>query len=383
MDKIILYITIVIVAVFIIISKIFSPAWLLILSLALLWHQRRDTNIRPIFLINIMFLFFYFVIHYFSILVPFIIGVGLAYILTPLVDILQTKKVPKVLAILILLLPIIAILPLIISLITINLVNDIQILIGKIPDIIYQFQLFFGSIIERFREIGIMIDPNIITNTITTYLGSILTGLLKTFGQLGQGIRSIIMLIYNLVFIPLSAYLFLSDREKFGNWFRNVFSEKEREKINEFIDSLNLSFARFVRGQIIFMLTVGFIVGFALWVMDIKYYFLLSLIAMLGNLIPNVGFVLSFIPATLIGLISPSPLVNIIKIVCVYVGEQLLENFLLGPLIIGRASRLHPVVVIIVLILSGAIFGFWGVVLAIPATIFIREFLNCFLNMKL
>jgi predicted PurR-regulated permease PerM len=93
--------------------------------------------------------------------------------------------------------------------------------------------------------------------------------------------------------------------------------------------------------------------------------------------------VLSLLPALLIGLLSPSPVPSLIKITAVYVGEQMLENFLLGPIIIGRSSKLHPVVVMIVLILGGAIFGFWGVILAVPLTIFIREFLNFYLHLSL
>jgi predicted PurR-regulated permease PerM len=131
------------------------------------------------------------------------------------------------------------------------------------------------------------------------------------------------------------------------------------------------------------IIIVGFIVGFTLWLLGIRYYLLLGIIAGVCNIIPNIGYVLSFIPALLIGLLSPTPLVNVIKIVLVYVGEQLLENFYLGPVIIGRASRLHPVIVLIILILGGTTFGFWGLILAIPVTIFVREFLNLFLDLHL
>ena len=73
---------------------------------------------------------------------------------------------------------------------------------------------------------------------------------------------------------------------------------------------------------------------------------------------------------------------NLIKIISVYGGEQLLENFLLGPVIIGKSSNLHPVVVMVALILGGTMFGFWGVLLAVPMTIVMREFLNSFLELN-
>jgi predicted PurR-regulated permease PerM len=110
---------------------------------------------------------------------------------------------------------------------------------------------------------------------------------------------------------------------------------------------------------------------------------LIAILAALCNLIPNIGFVISLFFGLFIGLTSPLPLINCIKIAAVFLGEQLLENFVLGPLIIGRAARLNPVVVMVVLILGGAVLGAWGVILAVPLTIFLREFLNYFLGMRL
>ncbi|KPJ72244.1 hypothetical protein AMJ52_06950 [candidate division TA06 bacterium DG_78] len=377
------YIAIILIAAFIVLSKTFAPIWLLILTITLVWPYRKEKGARQIFLMSVLLLFLYVIFHYFSILAPFIIGVGIAYILAPLVDLLEHRKIPKPVAILIFLLPLVAIFPLIFFLIFSGLINEMQGLISKIPEAIQQIQSFSGAVINKLVEVGIEIDPHIITNTITTHLTKIVSGLFMTMGQIGKGIGGIIILVYNIVVIPLSAYLFLSDRNEITNWFRNLFGTHERARIDEFIQRLNFSLARFFRGQILLIIIVGFIVGFTLWLLGIKYYLLLGVIAGVCNIIPNIGYVLSFIPAILIGLLSPTPLVNVIKIVLVYVGEQLLENFYLGPVIIGRASRLHPVIVMIILILGGTTFGFWGLVLAIPVTIFVREFLNLFLDLHL
>jgi len=383
MQKVVLYITIIIIAGFIILSKIFSPIWLLLLVLAMLWSYRQEKSVRPIFLLSIALFLLYFIFHYFSILVPFIIGLGLAYMLTPLVTLLERRRIPRVIAILIFLIPIIAVFPLIAFLVISGLIGELQGLIEKVPDAIQQIQAYSGTVIDKLIELGIEIDPNIIANTITSHLTNIMSGLFTTIDQIGKGIGGIIMVIYNLVFIPLSAYLFLSDREAINNWFRNLFCAKDKKRLDEFINRLNLSLARFFRGTLLLMLIVGFIVGFSLWILGIRYYLLLGVIAGFCNLIPNIGYILSFIPAIVIGLISPAPLTNLIKIVSVYVGEQLIENLFLGPTIIGKSAKLHPVVVMVILILGGAIFGFWGVLLAVPITILVREILNYFLGLRL
>lgn len=383
MQKAVFYIAIIIIAGFIILSETFAPIWLLLLILAMLWPYRRRKNVRPVFLISILLFILYFILHYFSILIPFIVGLGIAYILAPLVNFLEKRKIPRVIAILIFLLPVIAVFPLIFILIISGLIEELQGLIEKIPYAVQQIQAYSGVIINKLIELGIDIDPNIIASTVTSHLTNIVSGIFTTIGQIGKGIGGIVIVIYNLVFVPLSAFLFLSDREEINDWFRNLFIAKDRKRIDEFIDKLNISLARFFRGSLLLMLIVGFIIGFTLWILGIKYYLLLGVIAGVCNIIPNIGYILSFVPAILIGLLSPSPLVNLIKIAGVYVGEQLLENFFLGPVIIGRSSKLHPVVVMIVLILGGTMFGFWGVLLAVPATIFIREFLNYFLEFNL
>ncbi|MGB3342002.1 MAG: AI-2E family transporter [bacterium] len=382
MRKIVFYISIVLFAGFIVLSKTFSPLWLLLLIIALLWSYRHNKEIRPLFMLTVFFFILYFIFTYFVILVPFIIGAGLAYILAPLVGVIENRKIPRAIAILMFLLPIIAVFPLLFFLMVSGIISELQILIEKIPYAIQQIQISSSALIEKLLELGIEIDPNIVANTITSHISNIIAGIFTTIGQIGKGIGSIIAVIYNLVFIPLSAYLFLADREKIVSWFQNLFSTKDQKSMNKFFSRLNLSLAQFFRGSLLLMFIVGFIVGFSLWLLGIKYYLLLGLIAGICNLIPNIGYILSFIPAILIGLLSPSPVMNLVKIVSVYGGEQLLENFLLGPVIIGKSSHLHPVVVMIALILGGTMFGFGGVLLAVPMIIVIREFLNSFLELN-
>jgi len=383
MQNVVVYIAMVLLAAFIILSKIFPPIWLLLLIIAILWINRQNKNIRPLFLLSILFFILYFIFHYFSILVPFIIGFGFAYIFAPLVTLLEKKKIPRIIAILIFLIPIIAIFPLIITFIISGVVTELQGLIEKIPYGIQQIQVFSGAVINRLIELGIEINPDIISNTITSQLTNIISGIFTTIGQIGKGIGGIIMLIYNFILIPLSAYLFLSDREKIATWFRNLFGTADRKRVDQFINRLNISLARFFRGQLLLILVVGLIVGLSLWILGVRYYLLLGVIAGICNIIPNIGYILSFIPALLMGAISPNPGITVIKIICVYIGEQLLENFYLGPVIIGKSANLHPIVVMIVLILGGTIFGFWGVALAVPTTILLRESVNYFLNLNL
>jgi predicted PurR-regulated permease PerM len=383
MGQVVFFITIGVTAVFLILSKTFTPIWLLIFVLAVLWPRRREPGVRPVFLIDFLLFGLYFLIQYFPILVPFLVGMGFAYIFAPVADFLESRKIPRVIAILVILLPVTFLFPLVVFMLVTSMINEIRLLTDKIPALIQQAQVFLSAWIERLNQAGIIIDPNFIANTITSHIGTITNTLFGTFTQLGQGIKGLFFITYNVVFIPLSAYLFLTDRKVIADWIRNIFPLEESRRVDEFIRRLNESLAHFFRGQIIFMIIVGLLVGIALWILGIRYYLLIAILAALCNLIPNIGFIISLLFALFIGLVSPLPLVTCIKVAAVFLGEQLLENFVLGPWIIGRAARLHPVVVMIVLVMGGAVLGAWGVILAVPLTIFMREFLNYFLEMRL
>ena len=383
MDRIIFYITIVLTAAFLILSRTFSPIWLLVFALAVLWPWRRSRDVRPVFLIDLLLFGLYFLIHHFGLLAPFLVGFGIAYIFAPAVDFLQRRRISKIISILVILVPIGLIFPLVIFLVVTNLINEIQLLIEKIPDVIQSTQVLFNNISARLEALGIGIDPDFLTSTITSHLGGIANTLIGSFTQLGQGIKGILVLLYNCLVIPFTAYLILFDRKKIMDWFRSAFPADEANRIDGFMQRLNVSLASFFRGQFILMVLVGVFVGTALWLLGVRYYLLIAIVTALCNLIPNVGFAVSLIFALLIGLTTPSPMAYIAKIGVVFLADQILEQFVLVPFLIGRASQLNPVLVMIVLVMGGALLGVWGVIIAVPVTIFLREFLNHFLGMKL
>ncbi len=378
MEKIVPYIVFLSLLIFLIVAKTFSPFWILLIVIFFLWSYRRNNEVRPVFFISVFLLFIYLLLHHFTVLVPFVIGAGMAYVISPIVEILEQKKIPRIIAILCILLPLVAVVPVLVFLLALNLVNELRFLIEKIPGFVADSKVFIGRMLERLNAVGISLNQEVIVNTISGYLGSITGSLFQTVMQIGQGVKGIIFLLYNFVLIPIIAYLCLVDRGNIGSWIRNLVPYDEEESFNSFIKKIDTSFARYLRGQFILMILVGCLIGFALWLLGIRYYVLLGIVAAFCNLIPNVGFIFSLLIAVIIGLLIPPPLITIIKILLVFLFEQLLENWLLGPLIIGKASGINPVIVMLALVLGGTVAGFWGLIFAIPLVIFLREFLNHF-----
>uniref|UniRef100_A0A7V3VUK1 AI-2E family transporter n=1 Tax=candidate division WOR-3 bacterium TaxID=2052148 RepID=A0A7V3VUK1_UNCW3 len=383
MDRILFYLAVLTLLTFVFFSKVFSPVWLILLAIFILWYQRNTKGVKPFLFTAIFLLIAYTTFLYFSILIPFIIGIGLAYIVAPVVDRLEKRKIPRILSILIVILPLIALIPSVLFLLVINLTTELRGLIEKIPELFDFGRQFITGVIQRLEGAGFAIDQEVLLKAINSYLGSLLNGIVHTISQIGQGLRGIFFFVYNFFLIPIVAYIILADREKIYKWIMNLIPKEEQNHFDLFIKKLNISFSLYFRGQIVLMILVGFITGFLLWLLGIRYYVFLGIMAGLCNLIPNVGYVISLIPALLIGILTPPFHISLFKILLVYVSEQMLENFLLGPLIIGKASRLNPAVVILALILGGGIGRFWGIIFAVPAVIFLREFLNQFFGLNL
>ncbi len=383
MEKVLFYLAMLTLLIFIFVAGVFSPVWLIFLVIFILWKQKSIKETRPFFFASIFLLFAYVVFRYFSILIPFIIGAALAYIVAPIVDGLEQRKFPRVLSILIVILPLVAVIPFVLFLLTVNLISEIRILIERVPELIERSRLFISAVIQRLEFAGITLNQEIVLNAINNYFGSLLNGLLQAILQIGQGVRGIFFILYNFFLTPVVSYILLADRAKIYQWLMNLIPREEQSNFDLFMKKLNVSFALYFRGQIVLMIIVGLITGFLLWLLGVRYYVFLGIVAGLCNLIPNVGFVLSLTPALLIGILTPPSHISILKILIIYIGEQMLENFLLGPLIIGKASRLSPAIVLLALILGGGIGGFWGIIFAVPTVIFLRELLNHFLGLNL
>jgi len=131
---------------------------------------------------------------------------------------------------------------------------------------------------------------------------------------------------------------------------------------------------RWLQGQLLLALTVGLMVFVGLSLLGIKYALVLGIIAMIMELVPIVGPVIAAIPAVILALLQ-APVMGI-WVVLFYAVVQQFENHILTPLIMGRATGLNPVTVIIALLIGAKLAGILGIVLAVPVAVVIVEILD-------
>jgi predicted PurR-regulated permease PerM len=140
-----------------------------------------------------------------------------------------------------------------------------------------------------------------------------------------------------------------------------------RKRADEILSETWTALSWWVLGQVCSMLIIGTLTALGLWLLGMPLVLLLSLLAMLLTFIPNIGPALALVPAVLLGLMDGPRLA--LYVLVLYLGVQLFETYLVTPLIMRRAVRLPPALLISLQLLFGLLWGGMGLVLAAPLTV--------------
>lgn len=184
--------------------------------------------------------------------------------------------------------------------------------------------------------------------------------------KVGQVIISKIVKGIFLLFMTLmvAAYLMMT-REQIVAFFRSLPPPRVRSSFDRLLFRIDRGLAGVVRGQLLICLVNGILSAIGFWIFDLKYWPILSIVAAVMSIIPIFGSILSSIPAVLIGLTQD--FWTALWVLLWIIGIHQVEANLLNPKIIGVAAKIHPVLVVFALIVGEHFYGLWGALLAVPA----------------
>jgi putative permease len=174
----------------------------------------------------------------------------------------------------------------------------------------------------------------------------------------------ITILVY-MVLVPVLAFFFLKDKERIMAWFSHRLPQ-QRRLVDEVARDVNMQVSNYVRGKVweIFVVGVAAFVTFRL--MGLDYALLLATMTGLSVIIPYIGAVVVTVPVAAIAWFQWGWSAEFGSIVAAYVVLQMLDGYLLVPLLFSEVVNLHPVAIIIAILVFGGLWGFWGVFFAIP-----------------
>jgi predicted PurR-regulated permease PerM len=302
------------------------------------------------------------------ILTPFLIGAILAYFGSPAVTWAQRHRIPRTLGTL-LAIGVILLLLLALLLVLIPLVqSEVTQLIRRLPELATQLNAQVAPWLRDTFGIELQLDLASVKQLISEHLSSAQTVTLKLLSGLKAGGTVLLGLLINLALIPVVMFYLLRDWNRIVARFDDLLPRRWLPRVRTIAREIDRVLAEFLRGQLSVMGVLAVYYSVALSIAGLQFALPIGILTGLLVFIPYVGFGLGLILGVLAALLQWSGWPGFVAVLAVYGVGQLLENYVLVPWLVGDRIGLHPLAVIFALLAFGQLFGFAGILLALPVS---------------
>lgn len=300
-----------------------------------------------------------------TISLPIILTGIVFYLLNPVVDFLERRRIRRIYSILLLYL-------LVIGLITITIVSIIPFLKEQIMSLIDNIPRYVDIVENQTKQ---LIGSNFvnqaqqttninISDFATKVSDQAATIVNSTFTGVGNFIGALTEIIISIVTVPFILFYLLKDGKKLPVYILKFVPTQLKEQTYTVLSEMNHRLSSYIRGQIIVSFCIGFLLFIGYLIIGLDYASLLAVIAACTSIVPYLGPTIAITPAIIIAIVT-SPLM-LLKLVIVWTIVQLIEGKLISPQIMGKNLHIHPITIIFLLLTAGKLFGVVGIILAIP-----------------
>ncbi|RAO77181.1 AI-2E family transporter [Dyella jiangningensis] len=302
------------------------------------------------------------------VLMPFAFAGMLAYLGDPLADRLERLGLGRTLAVsivfIVLLLLAVGALLLLIPLVSRQVDNLVQ----NLP----RYVDWARNVALPWVQAKLHLDPSAfdtdrLVEQLKAHIGSIGDAASTVLGQISRSSLGVIAWLTNLVLIPVVAFYLLRDWDRLVAWIDRMLPRSIEPTVAHLAREADSVLGAFVRGQLAVMLALGIFYGAALTIMGLSVGPLIGMVAGLLSFVPYLGFIVGFGSALVAALVQYGDWGHVLIVVAIFTVGQLLEGYVLVPRLVGEKIGLHPVAVIFAVLAGGYLFGFLGVLLALPA----------------
>lgn len=302
------------------------------------------------------------------VLMPFAVAAMLAYLGDPLADRLERMGLGRTPAVSIvftvLLLLVIGALLLLVPLIS----HQVENLAQNLPRYVDWVQgVAVPWVLVKLRLDPHVFDAGQLMVTLKEHLGSIGSVATAVLGKVSRSSVGAVMWLTNLVLIPVVAFYLLRDWDRMVAYIDRLLPRSLQPTIAQLARESDAVLGAFVRGQLLVMLALGIFYGAGLGLVGLSVGPLIGMVAGLLSFVPYLGFIVGFGAAVIAVLVQYGDWTHLLLVGGVFAIGQLLEGYVLVPKLVGDKIGLHPVAVIFAVLAGGYLFGFLGVLLALPA----------------
>lgn len=297
---------------------------------------------------------------------PLVLAAVFYYLLNPVVDLLEKRRVPRLLTIIILFVIIAGLIAWGLIVAIPNASDGIISFSNKVPRYVNEAQEQINALLKnpRFEQFRPQLDR--MTDNIGNSLIDWSRSFSKTaFTSITDIISQTTSVLISLIIFPFVLFYLLRDGKKLNGYVTRFLPNDWRADSSKILHEINSQLSNYVRGQVLVAMSVAVMFSIGLPIIGLRYAIALAIIAGFLNLVPFLGSFVAAIPMLIIALATGGPWM-MLKVLIVIVIEQTIEGRFISPLVLGKQLSIHPITVLFVLLTSGKLFGIWGVLLGIP-----------------
>ena len=303
-----------------------------------------------------------------EILLPFIMGLAIAYLLTPFVDRLERAGANRLAASLLIISIVVLLFVLVILLVAPVLGGQLASFIDNIPLYVTKLRALVTDPsrpwVQKLVGAGINFNTDKGISDLVTQGVGYLTSFLKS---LWSGGRALVSLFSLMVVTPVVAFYLIYDWHRMIAAADSWIPVNQRDTVRALAHEVDAAIAGFVRGQSAVCLILGSFYAVALTMSGLNFGLLIGLISGLITFVPYVGSMTGLVLALGVAVAQFWPdYYSILLVLGIFLAGQFLEGNVLSPKLVGESTGLHPVWVIFALLAFGYLFGFVGLMVAVP-----------------
>lgn len=301
------------------------------------------------------------------VIAPFLVAAMLAYLCDPLVDRLETR-VSRTAAVIIVFAALLTGFLVMLLILIPMLQEQVLALLRRLPELLTWLQESFVPLITS--KLGISADSINLDALRTTLqenwrdIGNFAGSVFLHISDSGQ---AIIAWVAYTILIPVVTFYLLRDWDRLMASLRAMIPRKHEATVVTLSRDCDSILSEFLRGQMLVMLALSVIYSIGLWLVGIEFALLIGLVAGLISFVPYLGAIVGIGLAGVAAFMQYQDLLHILYVLLVFGAGQTIESMLLSPILVGDRIGLHPVAVIFAVLAGGQLFGFVGILLALPA----------------
>jgi predicted PurR-regulated permease PerM len=300
------------------------------------------------------------------VLQPLFIAALIAYLSNPLVEKFQKIKVPRILSVLIVFFLMLALLILLGLFLIPMLVDQINLLIRKIPDFTNWLQATALPWINA--KVGGLAQVNMqnLNFAVIEGIKSHQDVVRKVITTLTSSGYALIIMLFEMLLIPVVTFYLLRDWNKLIANCRTILPRSIEPTVVLLANRYNQVLRAFLRGQLLVMIILSILYTTGLWLVGLQFAVLIGFISGFLNIVPYLGFTIGILSGLLAAYLQFHDFWHLIYVLLVYLIGLSIESMLLTPLLVGDSIGLHPVAVIFSVLTGGYFFGLMGALIALP-----------------